>query len=251
MNNILKFNIAIKIIVIAVIATFNATSYAKEKVIDRSSDSFETIKLVSQEYVKSEFPGQMVNFIDFSISYFVQGKEKAANGKGEIQSGGHNPEFRVGNGPIQIKKLQLAKLDDKWQVVNELTDKQIHSAHRLTAPLRDEPPWIFKKIAARHFEKHFYIQKGGWKKIKEPLNISCWGGKKKQQIGICEVGYGTYYIGKYKINDSYRQAKCSAKTYLFSNINGEWVVDKIFPSNKKVYWGTIEIKDRTRNDIRC
>lgn len=78
--------------------------------------------------------------------------------------------FRVAEGPLQIRKLQLAKNNGQRQVVNELSAKQMHAAHLQAAPFRDKPPYIFKAMAARHFEKHFYSQEGGWEKVLNALS---------------------------------------------------------------------------------
>lgn len=221
---------------------------AKDNAVDLSSDKLDTIKYVGQEYIRSAYPGKTVHFESLKVNWFSSGKKKAINGKGEIQAGGHNAKFRVGNGPLQIRKLQLAKKNDKWQVVNELSADQIHEAHPLVVPHRNKPPYIFTTIAAQHFEKHFYTQEGGWKKTKEPLFFPCGGGQREGQKGYCEVAYGIYYKGDYKMNGSFQHIRCSAKTYLFEQKNGKWVIEKILPANKKVNRRTIEVEDR-KGDI--
>lgn len=243
MNKGVGFTIAS--IVVLVMTTFGLS--AKDNV-DLSHDHLDTIKYVGQGYIKSAFPGKGIHFESPKVNWFSSGKKKAANGKGEIQEGGYNAVFRVGEGPLQIRKLQLAKKNGKWQVVNELSAKQIHAAHLQAAPFRNKPPYIFKAIAARHFEKHFYTQEGGWEKIKEPLFPSCNGGDREGKKGYCEVAYGVYYKGDYKLNGSFQHTRCSVKTYLFKQKGSKWVIENVLPANKKFNRKTNEIIDR-KGDI--
>lgn len=244
---------AVASIVVLVMTTFGL--FAKDN-IDLSRDDLDTIKYVGQEYIKSAVPkstfsGKDIHFESPKVNWFSSGKKKSANGKGEIQEGGYNAVFRVGDGPLQIRKLQLAKKNGKWQVVNELSEKQIHAAHLQAAPFRNKPPYIFKAIVARHFEKHFYTQEGGWEKIKEPLFPSCRGGDREGKKGYCEVAYGIYYKGDYKINGSFQHTRCSVKTYLFKQKGGKWVIEKVLPANKKFNRKTNEIIDRKGDVWGC
>jgi hypothetical protein len=221
---------------------------AKNNVVDRSHDHLDTIEYVAKQYIKSIYPNLVIHFESPQMNWMSSGKEPTANGKGELQAGGYSAMFRAADSPIQIKKLQIAKKDGIWQVVNTLSANQMHSAHALTVPSRNKPPYIFSSIAARHFEKHFYNVDGGWQKIKEPMHFPCGGGQREGQKGFCEVAYGRYYKGDYKINGSYQHVKCTAKTYLFVQKNGKWVIEQILPADKKFNIRKNKIIDR-KGDI--
>lgn len=224
---------------------------AKDNIVDRSHDHLDTIDYVAREYIKSAFAEPMLHFESPQMNWMSNGKEPAANGKGEVQAAGYSAMFRVGDKPLQIRKLQLAKKDGLWQVVNELDASQMHAAHALTAPSRNKPPYIFAPIAALHFEKNYYNAEGGWQKIKEPMHFPCGGGQREGQKGYCEVAYGVYYKGKYKINGSYQHTKCTAKTYLFVQKKGEWVIEQILPADKKFDIRKNKIIDRKRDIWGC
>ena len=221
---------------------------AKNNKVDRSHDHLDTIEYVAKEYIKSVFPDQPIHFESPQLNWMSNGKQPAASGKGELQAGGYSAKFRVDDKPLQIRKLQIAKQDGTWQVVNELAADQMHAAHALTVPVRNQPPYNFNSIAARHFEKHFYNVEGGWKKIKEPMHFPCGGGQSEGQKGYCEVAYGVYFKGDFKVNGSYQQVKCTAKTYLFIQKDGKWVIEQILPANKKFDLRKNKIIDR-KGDI--
>lgn len=216
--------------------------------VDVSRDHLDTIKYVAEAYVKKAYSGKAISFDAAKVNWFSNGKKKAVDGKGEVQDGGYNARFRVDGGPLKIQKLQLAKNNGEWQVVNELKASQLHAAYPQAAPFRDKPRYTLRPIAAQHFEKNFYQQLGGWQKIKEPLLFSCSGGDKPGQPAWCELPYGVYYKGEYKINGSFLHTKCSAKTYLFKQKNGKWLVDTILPANKKLDRKTFKVIDR-KGDI--
>lgn len=226
----------------------STVSMAAENSVDLSRDDLDTIKFVGQEYIKAAYPGKALHIDAPQVNWFSSGKEKSVDGKGEVQPGGHNARFRIGNGPLQIRKLQLAKKNGTWQVVRELTKDQMHRAHPQVAPFRDKPRYTLKSVAARHFEKNFYTQLGGWQKVREPMRISCNGGDKPGQPAWCEVPYGVYYKGDFKINGSFLHSKCSAKTYLFKQKNDKWLLDTILPADKKIDRKTFKVIDR-KGDI--
>jgi len=215
---------------------------------DVSRDDLNTIKYVGEEHVKKAFPGKAIEFESPKVNWYSSGKKKAVDGKGEVQEGGYNARFRVGGGQLKIRKLQLAKKDGKWQVVNQLKATQLHAAHPQVAPFRNKPRYTLRPVAAQHFEKNFYQQLGGWQKIREPLLFSCSGGDKPGQPAWCEVPYGVYYKGEYKINGSFLHTKCSVKTYLFKQKNDKWLLDTILPADKKIDRKTFKVIDR-KGDI--
>jgi hypothetical protein len=238
----LNINIAGSII----LATSDLVS--KNNVVDRSQDNLATIQYIAEDYVRLAYPNKKINFEFRSLSWVSHSAETAAKGKGKIQAGAYSAVFRIGNGKKQIKKMQLAKTKGIWKVVNVLKENQIQVAHKLTAPFRNEPPYVFEAIAAKHFEKNFYSQEGGWKIIKEPSYLSCGGAQVGKQKGYCEVAYGIYYKGNFKINGSYQHTKCTIKTYIFENKAGQWTIEKILPANKKFKGRTNEIIER-KGDI--
>ena len=215
------------------------------------TDDLDNIRKVAEEYVRAAYPGKTVTFEAAKLNWHSNGKQKAIDGKGEVQPGGYNARFTVDKGTLQINKLQLVKKDGKWQVVNQLKPEQLHAAHPMVAPFRDKPRYTLKAVAARHFEKHVYNQEGGWQKIKEPNFISCDGGEKPGQIAFCEVPYGIFYKGDYKINGSFLHSKCTAKTYLFEKNKGEWIVKETLPAEKKFDRKTGKVIDRKGSIFGC
>lgn len=216
-----------------------------------SANDLDNIRQVAEEYVRAAHPGKTVTFESARLNWHSNGKQKAIDGKGEVQPGGYNARFTVDNGMLQVKKLQLLKEDGKWQVVSELKPEQIHAAHPLTAPFRDKPRYTLKAIAAQYFEKNVYNKEGGWQKIKEPGFITCDGGEKPGQIAYCEVPYGIFYKGEYMINGSYLHSKCTAQTYLFENKKGVWVVKETLPVEKKIDGRTGKVIDRKGDIFGC
>lgn len=215
-----------------------------------AGDLDETRK-VGEEYVQAAYPGKTVTFETGKLNWHSNGKQKAIDGKGEVQAGGYNARFRINGGPLQLRKFQLAKENGKWRVVNELKVSQIHAAHPLAAPFKDKPRYTLKAVAARHFEKNVYNTEGGWQKLKEPGFISCGGGEKPGQLAYCEVPYGIFYRGEYKINGSFLHTKCTAKTYLFENKKGEWLVKDVLPAEKKFDRKTGKVIDRKGDIFGC
>lgn len=232
-----------------ILATSDLVSH--QGIIDRSQDNLATIQYIAKDFVRNSFPKKNIHFEAAGLSWFSNATQPTKNGKDKIQVGAYSAIFRVNNGKKQIKKMQLAKRSGKWTVVNTLKENQIHVAHKLTSPRYNRPPDNFVKIAAQHFEKNYYSKEGGWQKIKEPSYISCGGAQVGKQQGYCEVAYGIYYKGKFKINGSYQQTKCTMKTYLFIKKGNNWEIEKILPATKKFKSRTNEIVERTGDIWGC
>lgn len=224
---------------------------AQEGIVDRSHDHIDTIEYVARRHVESRFPDQAVIFDGKQGQWMQNGGKKSNDSPDYVQAGGYAAVFRVDDGPRQISKMQLAKREEIWQVVNELGADQLYAAHPLSAPRRNAPPYIFSPLAARHFEQHYYMAEGGWEKLKEPMLFPCGGGQVEGQKGYCEVNYGVYFQGEIKINGSYRQVKCTTKTYLFKQQGEEWMIDQVLPAEKKFDRRTQEIIDRTGDVWSC
>ena len=68
--------------------------------------------LIAAQYVRAADPGKTVTFETAQLNWHSNGKEKALDGKGEVQTGGYNARYTGDKGALQSKKLKFLKKKD-------------------------------------------------------------------------------------------------------------------------------------------
>lgn len=211
---------------------------SRDGVIDLGHDHMDTIEYVAKNYL-TERHGRL-EFRDPQNHMMANATDDAER----KQEAYYAALYTDADGELKNSKLQLAKLDGAWRVVEELAPNQIRVAHPINPPHRDRPPYIYDRIAAAEFERTIYALPDAWRRIKEPSFFSCGGGQRDGSLGFCKVSYGVY------TDETLENYDCEQVTYIFEPVDGDWKMSTL-PAGQAIDPRTGEIAERDDPPFGC
>ncbi|MCP3928763.1 MAG: hypothetical protein GY705_06645 [Bacteroidetes bacterium] len=200
-------------------------------VIDRSFDHLDSIKWMSRDWIGRNTNSKYI-FENPDIC-FMENKSKIKSTKrSRKQVAACSFLYMDDSSFMQIAKLWFEKVGGEWQVVKNIDPDSLFASSPIKPPFRNQPPYIYKKIAADEFENRVYKSGGGYKKISEPTLWPCGGGQVGDQPGWCELSYKVYKNDR--VNGNSQEFECKYTTYIFEkDKNNIWFISKILDSNMK------------------
>ena len=204
-------------------------------VIDTQYDSFDTLEHLAKEYIKTHNneskPGKR-----FGVSYLGYGKEYP-------QSGFVGYEVNTSAGEQSVIKIQLAKDENGWKVVNRLNANQIHQAHPVLAQvegnLRTVEGVKARKVAAQKLET--YLNEQALIENIRATSLSCYLTQTAHKAS-CRAVYGL------KVGD---KVECHNKNYLLINEEGKWKFESDILDTQKVDGNSGELVPRKPFFMTC
>lgn len=212
--------------------------------IDLQQDSLDTIRYVGNEYIRQQFPGELINLLSTYWLLMENAPAPVANAVAGSanQHAEYAAEFSVGSaGVSRLIKLQLQKNATGWQVVNKLGNNLIFAANPL-----DDKNWLKetglqgpKVLAARHFELNKY-QQSSWQELSEP-SLRC-GQNTSIGVSYCEVRYKRRTGG---------DNACNIDTYIFDMKYAQWRIKQILPTTRQFSLQDGQIMERKQSNMMC
>lgn len=208
---------------------FTAGIKMNNGVIDRTFDHLDSIKWMTKDWIRKNtrskyiFEKPDVCFMENVGKYRKKPRRQVA-----ACSFQYSDDTQGG----KIAKLWFEKINNEWQVTNRLESNSLFTSSPIKPPIRNEPPYIYKNIAAIEFENKVYKPNGSYKRIAEPVLWPCGGGQVGSQPGWCELSYKVYK--KDRLKEDSQEFECKYITYIFEkDKKGDWYISKTLDSNMK------------------
>jgi hypothetical protein len=181
---------------------------------DVSADSTDTLQYLALRELLKEDPDKQVEVVAFRDGRY------SADPAQKIHTGYIEVEYRAGQAPAEVKRLQFVK-DPEWKVRGMLGLDQIDEAHPLAPPgAKAEPSQILSYLAAKRLEADVK-KKSAKKGIYGVTFVTRHNAKTK--VGVVETSYKTEPNGQ------------PLKTaYLFRLKPNGWALDRELTAQEKV-----------------
>ena len=187
-------------------------------VLDTQFDSIDTLEILTKEYITTQNSETRLG-MRFAASQFSYGKNYP-------QSGFVGYEVTTSVGEQSLVKIQLAKDENGWKVVNQLNANQIHQAHPVLAPiegnLRTVEGLKARKVAAQKLEA--YLNEQALIDNVRATSLSCYLTQSAHKAS-CRAIYGL------KVGD---KVECYNKNYLLINDGSKWKFESDILDTQKV-----------------
>ena len=212
-------------------------------VIDKTFDDMDTIEWIVKDWIKKNTNAEKIsNKTDACFMESFDGVKK----KGVRQVAACSFLYTDDTSELNIAKLWLEKLDNKWQVIKRTPSKKLLLADSLKPPFKNSPPYIFDVIAATRFSETIYKKNDGYLNISESVVFPCGGGQAPDQPGWCELPYAFYEANRNLKDDV--ESECKFATYLFEkNKNGRWAISKELADDQKYDYRNMKIIPRDKD----
>jgi hypothetical protein len=203
--------------------------------LDVQFDSFDTLKYLAREYIETSHAGAKPGD-SFGISYKTYGN-------GNPKTGFVGYEIRSSAGEESTIKLQLAKDDRGWKVVNQLTAAQIDQAHpvltNIKGNLRTVEGEKANQMAAQALETYLNETKimGSVRKT----SVYCYLTKSAHKAS-CNAVYGL------KVE---KEVQCHSKNYLLKHEAKKWTLESEILDTQKVDYITGELVTTKPRSMMC
>lgn len=201
--------------------------------IDLKSDSFDTLEYLAKKYIKSKNKGIELGK-KFGITYTSYGDDYPKSGF---------VGYEVDTGKQSLIKIQLAKNENGWKVVNQLKVNQIHQAHpvitNIDGNVRTVEGVKATTIAARKFET--YLNDEMLIDDVRSTSVTCYLTKAAHKAS-CRVVYGL------KLNGS---VECHNVNYLLSNDEKGWMFESEILDTQRVDYNTGELINKKPFSMSC
>lgn len=187
--------------------------------IDLTHDSFDTLRYVSQQYLKEKYENIQFQY-DFGGSY------QSHADKNHPKAGFIGYETVLDGGKPSLAKIQLYKDEKGWRVVNQLDEDQIPQAHPITEYTANNPRGVQKSqaqmVAALELESNLNT-KDMMPKVRS-TTISCHMARTLDKAN-CRAVYGV------------RQANeivCESKNYLLVRSGEKWKIESEISDDERL-----------------
>lgn len=182
-------------------------------------DSFEVLEHVGSAFLQQQHPGEALEVLGWREQQFTHPYPTIAH-----QLGYAEVEYRAGNAPVVIKRLQFIKDPEGWRVLRTLNLDQLHAAHPEEPPAQTEIMRVLEYLAAQQLEQEAPLEHPG-KAIYQLLFSPSYNDG--VGLGACEV---RYTIGL--------EGPRMTKRFLFRLQDGIWTLDRALAADEKVDYRT-------------
>lgn len=187
---------------------------------DLTIDSFEVLEYVGREFLQQQHPGQALDVLEWREKQYTYPYPTIAH-----QMGYAEVEYRAGNGPVLIRRLQFVKDPNEWRVLRTLNMDQLHAAHPEEPPAQTgEPMRVLEYLAAQQLEQEAQREHPG----KAIYRVS-FSPAYNDEVGLgeCEVRYTVGQGGPRM-----------TKRFLFHLQDSVWTFDRALGADEKVDYRT-------------
>lgn len=201
--------------------------------INLTSDSFDTLDYLAKEYIESEYKGVEVGG-QFGATY--------TSYKDDYPKSGF-VGYDNNTGQYPIIKIQLAKDESGWSVVNQLKANQIHQAHPVVVDIEGDLRTVeglkATTFAGRKLEAHLNDQ--NLIEATRSTSVRCYLTKAADRAS-CRAIYGL------KKNGS---VECHNTNYLLSNDGNDWRFESEILDTQKVDYNSGELVSKKPFSMSC
>lgn len=190
--------------------------------VDVQLDSFDTLRYLAEKYI-SKHNNQLKLGKSYDASYVNYSEDKRKSGFVGYQA-------TTTSGKEILVKIQLLKDDKGWRVVNQLSDKQIHSAHPVFTDIKGSMRTVenakAEVVAAQKLET--YLNEKNIIPMVRATKVNCYLTKAADKAS-CRAIYGL------KDKDA---INCHDKNYLLANDGKGWKVESDILATQRVDYRT-------------
>jgi len=204
-------------------------------VLDTQFDSFDTLDELAKKYIATKNSETKLG-MRFNVSQLNYGEDYP-------QSGFVGYEITTSLGEQSLVKIQLAKDENGWKVVNQLKVNQIHQAHpvlgHIEGGLRTVEEPKARKVAAQKLET--YLNEQVLIENVRATSVNCYLTESAHKAS-CRAIYGL------KVGD---KVECHGKNYLLINDENKWKFESDILDTQKVDSITGELVDIKPRFMTC
>jgi hypothetical protein len=215
-------------------ATYNNIRVVNEAV-DTQLDSFDTLEYLANKTINLEGEGLVLK-AKFGVSYTGYGNDYP-------KAGFVGYELTTGDGTELVVKIQLAKDENGWKVLNQLDPREIHQAHpvvtNIEGNLRTVEGAKARHVAAQQLER--YLNEEELIENVRATSMGCYLAKKADKAS-CRGVYGL---------KNGEETKCQNINYLLVRDGENWQVDSEILDTQKVDYSSGELVSNKPFAMHC